>query len=94
MNSFWKKFLKIFGLNFLAGFVLFLPVFFISNENEAALGWMLIAFILAAILLFVQFVVAFTFILGEKKKELGQAMLLTVGVIVLIGFSVCSGALR
>ena len=81
-------------LNIVLGIALCVPVFFISNENEAALGWMIIAFILAGILLFVQFVVAFTFVLDEKRKELGQAMFLTVGVILLIGFSFCSGAFR
>lgn len=93
MNSFWKKFLKSIGINILGAGVLCLPFVFISDQNQA-LGWLLIAFIIIAIALFIELITGLIFIVDTRQKELGQAILLTVGVILLIGFSVCSGAFR
>lgn len=41
-------------------------------------------------LLIIQFIIGLTFLDKESKKELGKAMLLSSGIIFLVGLSVCN----
>ena len=90
MNRFFKYVLIVLGLNLLSILIFCLPVFFPHSGQYDALGWLIIGFCLTALSLVIQFIVALVYIGGEKKKELGQAMLLVVGLFLLIGLSVCS----
>lgn len=73
------------GLNFLSFFIFFIPAFFIKDGLAGAI----LAFFLVILSLVVQLIIALVYISGEKK-ELGKAMLLSTGILLLIGVSVCS----
>jgi hypothetical protein len=90
MKKFIVYLLIVLGLNVLSFFVFAIPMYFSKNQNTET-GSFIFALVLFAISLFIQFIVAFILINGQKKKELGKAMLLAVGIIFLVGLSFCSG---
>lgn len=90
MNRFYKYVMIVLGLNILSIFIFCLPVFFPHSGQYDALGWLVVGLILTAMSLFVQLILGLVYAGSEKKKELGQAMLLVVGIFTLIGFSLCS----
>jgi hypothetical protein len=63
---------------------------FTGNDS---LGWLIYSFIFFIISLVIQLIVGLAYIVNKRKQELGQAMLLSVGIILLVGFSVCGGFL-
>jgi hypothetical protein len=85
MSKFAKYTLIAIGLNILS-FILFLVPSFFGKDS---LGTAILAFFLVIISLLVQLIVALVYIGGEKK-DLGKAMLLCIGIILLIGLSICS----
>ena len=90
MNPLVKKTLLAIGLNLLTLFLFALPL--INNRSGDALGPFLVMLMLFGLALFAQLIVAIVFISGEKRKETGKAMLLALGILLLIGLSVCGGA--
>jgi uncharacterized membrane protein len=82
-----KAFFKSIGLNILAGLILLAPLLFIKNDNS--IGWLLILIFLAVLSLFIQLIISVLYINTSDKKEVGQGMLLSVGVFLLIGVAVC-----
>lgn len=88
MNKFVKYTLIAIGSN-IASFVIFsIPLFNCQGEN--CLGTFIIILFLIGISLLVQLIVGLSFLANERKQLIGQAMLLTVGIFLLIGFSICS----
>lgn len=90
MNKLVKKTLLAIGLNLLTLLLLALPL--INNRNGDALGPFLVMLMLFGLALLVQLIVAIVLVSGEKRKETGKAMLLALGILLLIGLSVCGGA--
>jgi len=79
------------GLNTISIFLLFfLPLNLSSNVHGDSLGFAILGFILIIISLLVQFVIALFFLNNEKKRPIGQGMLLGAGIVSLIGLSICS----
>jgi hypothetical protein len=89
MNKFGKYVLRSLGLNFAFFVLLFLIVLGVSSNGDG-LGALIIAFFVGVISLVIQLIIALVFIIGEKKES-GKAMLLSIGIILLIGLSICSG---
>ncbi len=67
-----------------------MPLVFIGNGQYAGLGWLVTAFFIFCAALLVQLIVGIVYVSGEKNREFGKAMLLSAGIILLIGFSICS----
>ena len=90
MNKVFKYVLISIGLNIL--FVgLCLLIFTVLTNGSDSIGGAIGAFFMIVISLLVQLVVSVFFITNPNKKQLGQGMLIAVGIILLIGFSVCGG---
>lgn len=88
MSKFWKYFLICAGLNLLYIGLALLPLA-ISSKDDSVLVALILGFVGGGILLFVQLILGIVFVAGQKK-DLGKAMLLTVGIFLLVGLSVCS----
>lgn len=91
MNTFFKLVLKVMGLNLLSFLVFLAPTFLGSQKGYDALGAFLLGLIAIGVSLFVQLIIGIVFSAGEKRKHLGQALLVSTGVFLLIGFSLCGG---
>ena len=89
MNSFVKKFLIAIGFNILSFLIFSIPIFY-SGGGEGALGGFILTIILIIFSLFVQLIVGLGLFGNPGKRELGKAILLSVGFFLLIGFSLCS----
>jgi len=90
MSKTTKYCLQILGANLLLLILLCIPFAFITNGQYAGLGWLVTAFIIFCAGLFVQLLVGLGYAMGTTNREFGKAMLLSVGIIFLIGFSICS----
>lgn len=88
MNKFVKYTLIAFGAN-IVSFVLFLIPSF-TCEGQDCLGPAILGVLLIGLSLLIQLIVGLSFLANERKQLIGQAMLLTVGIFLLIGFSICS----
>lgn len=91
MNKFFKLVLKVLALDALLFLLCLAPSFLGSYSGYDALGAFVLGLLAMAVVLLVQLVVGLFFSAGEKRKELGQALMLSSGIIILIGFSVCGG---
>ena len=91
MSKFTKYTLIAVGLNILSFIVLCIPVYLTPNTNDQALGAFILVFFIGALSILVQLIVALVFLFG-KRKESGKAMLLSIGIILLVGLSVCTTA--
>lgn len=78
----------VLGYNLLAGVVLLLPFLFLRT-GDGAVYWGFFLLLIAALSLSVQLVVGIVFAIGTRKRPMGQALLLSVGIILLVGLSVC-----
>jgi uncharacterized membrane protein len=78
--------LKSLGINFAAGVILFLPLMVMNST--AAINWLLVLAVIGVLSLVIQLIIGIVYAAGEKH-ELGKGMMLAVGIIFLIGFSVC-----
>ncbi len=83
LKFFWKSVL----LNLLAGGIGMLPFLFLQGDNQ--IMWLILLLIIAALSLVIQLVVSIVYINRPVTKEKGQGMLLSVGLILLIGAAVC-----
>jgi hypothetical protein len=88
MSQFVKYTLIAIGLNLLSFGLFILPAFLTSSGHDRGTS-LVLAFFGAIVSLIVQLLVALIFLLDEKKKQIGQAMLLSVGLFLLVGFSFC-----
>ena len=79
--------LKSLGINFAVAVVLFLPLTFI--RSDPAITWLLALAVIGVLSLAIQLVIGIVYAAGEEKHELGKGMILAVGIIFLIGLSVC-----
>lgn len=86
MSTVTKYCLHVFSWNAILLFVLGCS-FFLYGDG---LTWLAVSFIIYIVSLFVQLLVGFGLLLNSEYREWGKAMLLVVGIIFLIGFSVCS----
>jgi len=89
MNKFSKYTILAILLNVVFIILLVSPVYL--GLTKDALSALIFAFAIAVISICIQFIVGLTFLQNEKRKPLGQAMLMAIGIMVLIGFSLCSG---
>jgi hypothetical protein len=81
-----------FGLNLLAGAVLATPLFFLRT-GDAGIYWGMALLVIAALSLLTQLVIGIVLVVQQRRRILGQAMLLAVGILLLIGLSVCGSVL-
>jgi len=94
MSKFLKYTLLAIGLNLLSFIIFFIPLFNSNNVHGDAIGAILLAFILILVSFLTQVVVALTFLTTEKRKQIGKAMLLSIGILLLIGLSFCGIAIN
>jgi hypothetical protein len=90
MNQFVKYLLIILASNIILFVIFFIPAF--TTRGNDSLGPAIIAFLLIGLSLLVQLIVGLVFLNQENKREMGQAMLLSTGIFLLIGFSICSAS--
>jgi hypothetical protein len=83
-----RAFLKSLGLNVLAGLAGLAPFLFLNAD--AALNWGFSLLIIAGLSLLLQIIIGLIYIFDPEKKETGQGMLISVGLLLLIGIGVCS----
>jgi hypothetical protein len=87
MNNVAKYTLITIGLNILSVLVLTIPLMFLNNE--VSFGLLMVALFAIPVSLILQIVFGISYAVGKTKKDLGKGMLLGVGIILLIGLSVC-----
>lgn len=75
------------GLNILAALVLFAPLLILRYESQTNYLFFLLA--IGPLSLIGQLIVGLVYAVGDKKKDLGKGMLLSVGFFLLVGLSVC-----
>ena len=91
MNKTTRTCLISLGSNALLAALLSIPLFFISGGGQYdGLAWLVISLLIFVVALVIQLFVGFSLAIGEKNKEVGKGMLISVGIILLIGFSVCT----
>jgi VIT1/CCC1 family predicted Fe2+/Mn2+ transporter len=84
-----RSLLKSLGLNILAGIVGMIPFIFLRKDDPVIM-WGFALIIIAVISILVQLIVALVYINKPERKETGQGMLLSVGILLLIGVAVCT----
>lgn len=82
-----KALLKSILLNLLAGIGGMIPFLFLKGDAE--LNWAILLIGLTGVSLFFQVITGIVYQF-DSRKEAGKGMLLGAGVLLLIGFSVCS----
>lgn len=87
MSQRTRYILIIVGLNLFIGFLLFLLMTVAGSDSLEKMAFILL-FIIPAMLL-LQLIAGIVLALGKRRKALGQALLLSIGAILLIGLSVC-----
>ena len=91
MSKFVKTLLIVLGANIGAAVLLCLPI--LSAKGEDGLAWLVLAFIVVGLALLVQLVIGIVFAAGTSRRETGKGMLVGVGILLLIGLSVCGGGM-
>jgi hypothetical protein len=87
VKSIFKLTLKYIGYNLLAGLLLSSPlIFLINGKDDFLFGWLFVMLAAGPLSLLVQLIIGIVWAAGSKKKEMGKALLLTVGLFLLIGF--------
>ena len=81
-------------LNVVFFFILVLIGRLVINDNSYGLETLVIVLVLFAACLIIQLVAGSILIAKGEKKELGKAMLLSVGIIFLTGFTICSSTIK
>lgn len=91
MNNVVKTILISIGLNLLLAVLLSAPLLFgVFLDN--AIVWLLLLAGVGSLSLLIQLFIGVVYLFNPEKKETGQGMLITVGLFMLIGFTMCSGA--
>ena len=88
MNKLVKYILIIFAADIILFILFLLPSFIIQGHDS--LGPAIAGLLLIGLSLLIQLVAGLIFLNNEKKRDIGQALLLITGIFFLIGFSVCS----
>lgn len=83
-----KAMWKSIGWNFLAGVLAMAPFLFLRGDG--IIGWGLILLIGAPLSLLIQLVIALVYTSRPDKQEIGQGMLISVGLFILVGLAVCT----
>lgn len=87
MSNVVKYTLIAIGLNILLALVLFIPV--AVMDGDAMTAYLVFLLFFTPLSLLVQLIVGIVFAAGEKKKEIGKGILLSVGFFLLVGLSIC-----
>ena len=82
MNRFYKYLLIVTSVDIL---VIIILLSIVGNSLEAALLWLL----LSGILMLIQLIVGISLTYNTKREELGKALLASIGLVLLIGLSIC-----
>ncbi|HEY0676969.1 MAG TPA: hypothetical protein VGD17_01740 [Chitinophagaceae bacterium] len=85
MSKVTKYALLISGLNIVAFIICLILA---NNSNDLGAGLAYLLFIPGMLFLF-QLIAGIVLVAGTRHKEIGKAMLITIGVTFLVGFSVC-----
>lgn len=80
------------GLNLLTGVLMLVP-FLLFTDSDSAVTWAVCLLFFTGISVAVQIITGIIFAAGNKRKALGQSMLLAIGIILLVGLSVCGSML-
>jgi hypothetical protein len=83
-----KAMWKSLGWNLLAGLLAMVP--FLLLQGDAMIGWGFILLVGAPLSLLIQLVIAIVHTTRPEKQEAGQGMLISLGIIILIGLAVCT----
>jgi hypothetical protein len=74
------------AINAGAGTLICLPALAGKGDGE----WILSAFLIIGLGLLIQLIVGLVMLVGEESKQTGKGMILAVGIILLVGFAICS----
>ena len=86
MTNITKYCIQIFGWNLIVMILLGVSYFLYSDSGT----WLLSSFAIYTIFLFIQLLVGLGLALSQNSREWGKAMLIAAGIILLIGFSICT----
>jgi hypothetical protein len=89
MNQLVKYTLIVIAANLLFAALLLIPFFLSRGEEQAA--YFFLWFFVHGIAMVVQFVTALVFIINKTRTKLGQAVLIALGILLLVGLGVCGG---
>lgn len=73
--------------NFVIAVIAFIPFLFLPDRDT--LQWAFIVLIIAAFSLFIQLVAGIIYIIDPDQKDTGQGMLISVGIILVLGLCTC-----
>jgi uncharacterized membrane protein YozB (DUF420 family) len=73
--------------NFVIAVIAFIPFLFLPDRNT--LEWAFIVLIIAAFSLVIQIVAGIIYITQPDQRETGQGMLISVGIILVLGLCTC-----
>ena len=90
MKNVTRYSIRILGINLAVLIVLGFVATYFGDRNG---GFVIMASIFYFVSIIVQMFVGLGLILNEEKRDWGKAMLISMGIILLIGFSVCSVAI-
>jgi len=91
MSKFVKTLLITIAANTGVAALLCIPIF--NAKGEDGIGWLVGGLVILGLALLVQLVIGIAFVAGTQNKETGKGMLLAVGIILLIGLSICGGGM-
>jgi hypothetical protein len=91
VKSVFKLTLKYIGYNLLAGLLLSSPLLLLmKGKDDFLFSWLFVMLAAGPLSIFIQLIIGIVWAAGNKKKEMGKALLLTVGLFLLIGLFTCS----
>ncbi|MBS1564187.1 MAG: hypothetical protein JST39_07345 [Bacteroidetes bacterium] len=90
MSKFVKALLIVLLGNIALALVFVLPMFMAKGED--GLAWLVLGLVVMGLALLVQLILGIVFVAGQTKKEIGKALLVGTGLLLIIGLSVCGGA--
>jgi heme/copper-type cytochrome/quinol oxidase subunit 4 len=88
MNKFVKYLLIILGLDVILAILAFSFVALCFNRSSS--GVLEFGFYVILICFVIQIITGLVFLANEEKRDIGKALLLSLGIIILIGYSICS----
>lgn len=77
--------------NFVIAVIAFIPFLFLPQRDT--LEWAFIVLIIAAFSLFIQLVAAIIYLTMPERKDAGQGMLISIGIILVLGLCTCGALL-
>lgn len=91
MNKFGKTLLTVLAANIGFAALFCLPMLSARGDNQ--IFWLMLALIVVGLVLFIQLIIGIIFTTNSQRKEVGKAMLGGVGILLLIGLSICGGGM-